>query len=346
MRLRALPGGGAPGSTEMDRSDEELLRELAEGREASIGVLYSRYAPIVFGMARQAVDRATAEEIVQDVFLAVWKGASSFDPGKGTARAWLLQIAHYRIANALRSRSRRPQAASADESERLANEPDPSPDPGEEAWASHRRAILHSALDALPAPQRQALGLAYFEELSHGEVAEVLGLPLGTAKSRIRAGLAGLRRSLAPIAAALALIVAVGLAANLVARRRDLARDERALVMLTSSDLVALRLGAAEGVAPETHATYRFRPGGTMAVLTLSHFPPAPPGETYRAWILESSGWSLLGDLRPDADGRARLIVEGPRFATRPQALEITRESAPGPQPAGSVVVRWSAQAP
>ncbi len=346
MRLRALPGGGAPGSTEMDRTDEELLKELAEGREASIGVLYSRFAPIVFGMARHAVDRATAEEIVQDVFLAVWKGAASFDPNRGSARAWLLQIAHYRIANALRSRSRRPQTASDSDSERLADTPDPSPDPGEETWASHRRAILRSALDALPPPQRQALGLAYFEELSHGEVAEVLGLPLGTAKSRIRAGLAGLRRSLAPIAAALALVVVAGLAANLIVRQRDLARDERALAMLTSSDLVALRLGAAEGVAPETHATYRFRPGGTMAVLTLSHFAPAPGGQTYRAWILEPSGWSLLGDLRPDADGKARLIADGPRFATRPQALEITRESGTGPQPAGPIVVRWSAGVP
>ena len=344
MRLRALPGVAGPGSTEMDKTDEELLQELAAGREASIGALYARYAPIMYGMAAQAVDRGTAEEIVQDVFLAVWKGASSFDPNRGSARAWLLQIAHYRIANALRSRSRRPPAAASDDSERLANEPDPSPDPGEEAWASHRREILRSALDALPPPQRQALGLAYFEELSDGEVAEVLGVPLGTAKSRIRAGLAGLRRSLAPIAAALALVLAAGLAANLVVRRRDLARDERALTMLTSSDLVALRLGAAEGAAPETHATYRFRPGGTMAVLTLSNFSAPPAGETYRAWILEPSGWNLLGDLHPGPDGRARLVVEGPRFSARPQALEVTRESAPGAQPSGPVVVRWDSQ--
>ena len=133
------------------------------------------------------------------------------------------------------------------------------------------------------------------------------------------------------------------LAVNLAVKQWNLASDERALAMLTSSDLVALRLGAAEGVAPETHATYRYRPGGTTAVLTLSHFAPAPPGETYRAWILEPSGWSRLGDLHPGPDGKARLIVEGPRFAARPQALEITRESAPGSQPAGPVVVRWSA---
>jgi RNA polymerase sigma-70 factor (ECF subfamily) len=345
MRLRVLPGGEGTGSTEMEKTDEELLKELAAGREASIGALYSRYAPIVFGMARQAVDRGTAEEIVQDVFLAVWRGASSFDPAKGSARSWLLQIAHYRIANALRSRSRRPRTASESEAESLADATDPSPDPGEEAWANHRRAILRSALDALPPPQRQALGLAYFEELSHGEVAEVLRLPLGTAKSRIRAGLAGLRRRLAPISAVLAIALAVGVAVRLAAKREDLARDERALTMLTSSDLVSLRLSAAEGIAPETHATYRFRPSGTMAVLTVSNFEAAPPGEIYRAWILEPSGWSLLGQLRPGTDGKARLIVEG-RFAARPQALEITRESAPGPQPAGRVVVRWSAAPP
>src|SRR5262249_52809681 len=212
----------------------------------SIGALYARFAPIVYGMAVQAVDRGTAEEIVQDVFLAVWKGASSFDPAKGSARGWLLQIAHYRIANALRSRSRRPRTVSDADSDRFAEAPDPSPDPGEEAWTNHRRAILRSALEALPPPQRQALGLAYFEELSHGEVAEVLGLPLGTAKSRIRAGLAGLRRQLAPISAVLAIVLAVGVAVRLSARREELARDDRALAMLTSSDLVALRLAAEE----------------------------------------------------------------------------------------------------
>jgi RNA polymerase sigma-70 factor, ECF subfamily len=346
MRLRVLPGGEDPGSTEMDKTDEELLKELAAGREAAIGTLYARYAPIVFGMAAQAVDRGTAEEIVQDVFLAVWKGASSFDPAKGSARPWLLQIAHYRIANSLRNRSRRPRTASDSDGDRFADAPDPSPDPGEEAWANHRRAILRSALDALPPPQRQALGLAYFEELSHGEVAEVLGLPLGTAKSRIRAGLAGLRRRLAPISAVLAIVLAVAVAVRVSAKREELARDERALAMLTSSDLVPLRLTAAEGVAPETHATYRYRPGGTMAVLTLSNFAAAPPGQTYRAWILEPSGWSALGTLRPGSDGRARLIAEGPHFSARPQALEITRESAPGPQPAGPVVVRWKPENP
>ena len=346
MRLRVLPGGAGPGSTEMDKTDEELLRELAAGREASIGPLYARYAPIVFGMARQAVDRGTAEEIVQDVFLAVWKGASSFDANKGPVRPWLLQIAHYRIANALRTRSRRPQTASESDSDRVADAPDPSPDPGEEAWGNHRRAILRSALEALPPPQRQALGLAYFDELSHGEIAEVLGLPLGTAKSRIRAGLAGLRRQLAPISAVLAVVLAVGIAVRVASKREELARDERALAMLTSSDLIPLRLTAAGGVAPETHATYRYRPGGTMAVLTLSNFAAALPGETYRAWILEPSGWTLLGDLHPGADGKARLIVEGPRFAARPQALEVTRESAPGAQPAGPVVVRWKPETP
>jgi len=342
MRLRALPGGAGPGSTEMDRTDEDLIQELASGREASIGPLYARYAPIMFGMAAQAVDRATAEEIVQDVFLAVWKGASTFDPKRGAARAWLLQIAHYRIANALRSRSRRPRAASASDAERLADEPDPSPDPAEEAWASHRRTILRRALEELPPPQRQALGLAYFEELSHGEIAQVLGLPLGTAKARIRAGLAGLRRHLAPIAAALCLLLAVGLAVRLSARREELARDERALGTLTSSDLVPLRLGAVEGVAPDTHATYRYRPGGSTAILTLSTFAPASRGETYRAWILDRSGWTLLGDVRPDASGKGRLIVEGPRFGARPDGLEITRETAPGAQPAGPVIVRWT----
>ncbi len=166
------------------------MRALASGREDAIGPIYSRYAPIVFGMASQALDRPTAEEIVQDVFVAVWKNAASFDPARGPVRPWLLQIAHYRIANELRSRSRRPKAEADPEGERLAGLPDPAPDQMEITWTEYRRAALRRALEELPPPQRQALGLAFFEDLSHGEIASVLELPLGTAKSRVRAGLA------------------------------------------------------------------------------------------------------------------------------------------------------------
>lgn len=80
-------------------ADEQLMREVASGRQEAIGQLYARYSPLLFGLAAQALDRATAEEIVQDVFLAVRKNAASFDPARGPLRPWILQIAHFRIAN-------------------------------------------------------------------------------------------------------------------------------------------------------------------------------------------------------------------------------------------------------
>lgn len=319
--------------------------DLAAGSEGAIGALYARYAPTVFGMAAQAVDRATAEEIVQDVFVAVWQGARTFDPEKGQARAWLLQIAHYRIANELRRRSRRPRLEADPESIQSARVPDPSPDQTQEAWQAHRREILRRALEALPQPQRQALGLAFFADLSHGEVARVLGLPLGTVKSRLRSGTALLRAKLAPLAAALLLLLlGVGLAARFLDKRPQLARDERALAMLTSSDAETLRLTAVSGVAAQTHATYRFRIGSETAVLTLSNFPQAARGETYVAWALYEGRWIPLGTARPDAAGKARLLAEGPAFAKRPDALEVTREGERiGASPTGTVVVRWPA---
>ncbi|HEY3205135.1 MAG TPA: sigma-70 family RNA polymerase sigma factor, partial [Thermoanaerobaculia bacterium] len=109
----------------------------------------------------------------------------------------------------LRGRRRRPRAENDSAGERLEGLPDPSPDQAEEAWRGHRREVLKRALEELPPPQRQALGLAYFEDLSHGEIASVLGVPLGTAKSRVRAGIESLRGKLAPIAAALALLLLV-----------------------------------------------------------------------------------------------------------------------------------------
>jgi RNA polymerase sigma-70 factor (ECF subfamily) len=325
-------------------SDEELLSALASGREDAIGTLYARYAPMVFGMAAHALDRPTAEEIVQDVFVSVWKNAGSFDPKRGPVKPWLLQIAHYRIANELRTRSRRPRTEPDPEGARLSGLPDPTPDQADLAWNDYRQAALRRALEELPPPQRQALGLAFFEELSHGEIASVLGLPLGTAKSRLRAGLAALRGKLAPLVAMIAFFaLLVGVSYEVRNRRRALETDERALTMLTSSDSQALRLTAAAGVRPETHGVYRFRPGAPIAVITFSKFAPAPAGRAYQAWALLGGRWTSLGVGRPDAAGKARLIAEGSGFASRPEGLKVTVEPETGSSsPTGPVVIAWS----
>src|SRR5262252_967992 len=193
-------------------SDEALLRAIASGEPDAIGSLYARYAPTIHGMAVSALGRAVAEEIVQEVFVAVWTGARSFDAARGPVRPWLLQISHYRIANELRRRRRKPEVA-VDDSEddsRLGRIPDPAPDQGEQAWLTYRQQALRRALENLPAPQRQALGMSFFDELSHAEIARLLGLPLGTTKARIRSGLKSLRVALAPLVAVL--VVGAGLA--------------------------------------------------------------------------------------------------------------------------------------
>lgn len=335
-----------PASIEKDVSDEVLMSNLASGQQDAIGLLYARYAPTILGMAAQALGRPAAEDIVQEVFLAVWKNAPKYDSARGPVRPWLLQIAHFRIANELRRRSRRPQVQADPEGELLARIPEPGPGQSEEVWNAYRHAALRRALEELPPPQRQALGLAFFEQLSHDEIASALKLPLGTAKSRIRAGLKALRLRLAPAIATLAGIAILAVfASRWLSGRTDLARDERALTMITSSDSLALRMTAPGAPDSRIHGVYRFRPGASTAIFTLSNFPPAPSGRVYRAWALFGNIWVPLGQARPDASGHARQIAEHPSLAARPDRLQVTLEpETAGPAPTGPVLIAWPPQ--
>jgi len=332
--------GSAP-----EASDEELMQALAGGHEEALRPLYARYAPLVFGLAAHTLERATAEEIVQDVFLSVWRNADRYDAARGPLRPWLLQIAHFRILNELRRRSRRPQLAPDPDGDQLAALEDPDPGPAAAAWGEYRRSAVRRALELLPPAQRQALGLAFFDELTHEQVAEVLQLRLGTAKTRIRAGLLKLREHLVPLVAMLALVVLAGLATLLHREAGDrdvLALDERALDLVTSSDVRPLRLEAAPGVPAETHANYRSRPGTPLAVLSLSKLPPAPAGQVYQAWLRHEGGWLSLGAAVPDADGKARIVAQDPALAAAAEALEVTLEPAPGSAaPSGALVMAW-----
>ena len=331
---------------EKEISDEALMSDLASGQQDAIGLLYARYAPTIHGMAAQALGRPTAEDIVQDVFIAVWKNAAAYDPKLGPVRPWLLQIAHFRIANELRRKSRRPQIQADPEGQRLASIPEPGPGQSEEVWNAYRTSALRRALEELPPPQRQALGLAFFEQLSHDEIASALKLPLGTAKSRIRAGLRSLRQRLAPVLATLVGIAILGaVTLRLFSGRAELGRDERALTMLTSSDSQALRLTAPRNPNSPIHGVYRYRPGGQIAVLTISNLPPAPGDRVYRAWALLGKTWVPLGDARPDASGHARLIAEGQALSSRPDRLELTMEPEIGGKArTGSALIAWQPQ--
>src|SRR3954465_8115224 len=234
-------------------SDEELMSQLAAGRQDALGPLHGRYASLVYNVAAQTIGGAPAEEIVQDVFVAVWRKAGTFDPARGNFRAWVLRIAHLRVLNELRRRGRRVGGEPDPAGLRVGSVPEPGPGPPEEAWRQHRRAIVRQAVAALPPPQRQALSLAFLDDLTHEQIADFLGLPLGTTKTRIRAGLQRLRAHLSPLLAAGLLIAGLLTVAHF--RERSLLHYE-ALRLVTSSDVVPRRMAATSGTPVETHGNY------------------------------------------------------------------------------------------
>ncbi len=329
-----------------DRSDEDLMRELAAGRQEALGPLHSRYAALIFNLAAQTLDRAAAEEIVQDVFLVVWRKAETFDPARGSFRPWVLRIAHLRIINELRRRGRRPKAVPDPEGLRLMTLPDGSPAPDEAAWQEYQRTAVQNAVAHLPPPQRQALSLAFFDDLTHEQIATFLGVPLGTTKTRIRAGLQKLRVYLTPVLVAVlvllaGLLAALGLRAH--GQQATVAQQIRALRLVTSSEVVPIRLTAAPGLPAEMHATYRGHAGESIAVMTFEHFAPAPAGKSYQVWARQNGQWSALGTIQLDSSGDGLLIIERPAIATTPDALEVTLEPTGGnATPSGPVVVSWS----
>jgi RNA polymerase sigma-70 factor (ECF subfamily) len=254
------------------------------------------------------------------------------------------------VINELRRRGRRPRTtsdASGAESENLA---DLDPGPAEAVWREHRRAAVRAAVEALPPPQRDALSLAFLEDLTNEQVATFLNLPLGTTKSRIRSGLKSLRVKLAPLVAVGLILASLLTLAGLREKAHQviLRRLDRALSLVTNSEVVPKRLGAATGINPAAHGNYRGRPGVDLAVLTLSNLPPAPRGYEYRAWASHGGRWTLLGRAQIDNDGRGLMIVEGPELATPPDQLHVTLEPVGNradarSAPTGPPVIRWPA---
>jgi RNA polymerase sigma-70 factor (ECF subfamily) len=254
-------------------------------------------------------------------------------------RAWLVRIAQSRIANELRRRRRRPLDG---DGAVLAAVPDDRPGPPDVAWREYRRAAVREAFAELPPAQRRALGLAFFEDMTHEQVAAVLELPLGTAKTRIRSGLQKLRGLLPQVAAVSLLALVAILGWRQRTQELVVEQDDRAFVLLTASDTKDLRLGATSAMPAEAHARYRGRAGAPITVLTLSKFPAAPAGRTYQAWALHESTWTSLGTIEPDANGTARRIVEGPELARLPDAVEVTLEPVGGSAvPSAAIVARW-----
>jgi RNA polymerase sigma factor (sigma-70 family) len=173
-------------------SDEALVALVARSDETALGELYERHGRIAFGLALRVVrDEALAEDAVQDAFMDIWRTAARFVPERAKASTWLLTLVHRRAVDVVRREQRR-------RTEPLEAAPQATGEATDEAaWLRLERARVQDALRRLPDPQREALELAYYGGFTQSELAERLGEPLGTIKSRMFAGLTRLRELLA-----------------------------------------------------------------------------------------------------------------------------------------------------
>jgi len=174
---------------------EQLGAALRQRDEHALAEVYDRYGRTVYALAlRITGDAGAAEEISIDSFWQLWQQAERFDVAQGSLLNWLLTIARSRAIDRVRARGARKRVQALDPTD--VNHARP---PDEAAELSQRRLLVRQAMETLPPAQRTALSLAYYEGLSHSQIAERLQEPLGTVKTRIRQAMGVLRRSLAPV---------------------------------------------------------------------------------------------------------------------------------------------------
>jgi RNA polymerase sigma-70 factor, ECF subfamily len=169
-------------------TDTSLVSAIRSGDEQAMAQLYDRYSSMVYSVALRVLgDTGAAEDVLQEVFLQLWRNPALFDSSRGNLGAWLVVIARNRAIDGLRKR--RPETDIEDIV--VSVEPDMAGD------AERNRAMqkVRGVLGEMPTPQRSALEMAYFEGLSHSEIAAKTGEPLGTVKTRIRSGLLALRKA-------------------------------------------------------------------------------------------------------------------------------------------------------
>ena len=179
-------------------SDEQLMTNLdGPGVEVALSKLYDRYSRTVFGVGLKILsDRSMAEELVQEVFLKVWRSARTFDSSRGSFSTWLYRVTRSVALDLYRKRARRVRPVS-DGDPHLDSARDPSAGPQEvvdESWLSWQ---VSRALEVLDAPHREVIDLAYFGGLSQREISERTGMPLGTVKTRTASAYKSLRKELA-----------------------------------------------------------------------------------------------------------------------------------------------------
>lgn len=189
--LRSVPSGDSSPEGTASPDLAALLRLSARGDEAAFATLYDAMSSRVYGLLLRVVrDPAQAEEVTQETFLEIWRMASRFDPNRGSAVAWMLTITHRKGVDRVRSAE---AASRRDATYHRETEPVERDVTAEAATASLEAGRVRQALETLTPTQREAVELAYLGGYTHTEVATMLELPLGTAKTRIRDGLIRLR---------------------------------------------------------------------------------------------------------------------------------------------------------
>ena len=187
------PGQASAGYDGFD--DRALVARVTEGDGEALEALYRRYGRPCYGLARRILaDDQFAQDVVQEVFLTVWRDASRFDAARGGFSSGLLSMTHHKAVDAVRReenlRKRRTSTEVLEEAESDA------PEVGEQVWSLLRRTRVREALQTLPPPQREALTLAYFGGYTQREIAGLTTTPLGTVKTRMLAGMKRLRETL------------------------------------------------------------------------------------------------------------------------------------------------------
>ena len=186
-------------ASEANAFDAELMQRVRARDANALRALYDRHSSMVYGLGLRIVrDPAEAEDLVQDVFLHLWRRSELFDGARGAFLGWLVSLVRNRAIDRLRARRTKEQKTDAYEAERRSDVSPRSVDPNETAYAGELRMAVAKSLAALPEAQRTALELAYYGGMSHSEIAAARGLPLGTVKTRTRLGMMRLREVLKP----------------------------------------------------------------------------------------------------------------------------------------------------
>jgi len=174
-----------------DLPDDQLVEALARQDLGALETLYDRYGKVAFSLAYRIVgERGAAEDVVQDAFLSVWRQAKSYKRDRGSPKTWLMAIVHHRSIDKLRAHASAGSTVPIDD---VHNELGEAPGVWQQVWSTMRGDSVRDALEKLPLEQKKSIELAYFSGYSQSEIAELMDVPLGTVKGRMRIGLQKLK---------------------------------------------------------------------------------------------------------------------------------------------------------